>query len=115
MSSPFPPAAPSRHFEFPWPIKIEPQPTRQGSNLSVSRRPQSARGFGWAQRLLGRRENDARPDGSVSRNANGRPYKLFEKIRIRPINVRSPVRDPETLCPCPTTGSEQTSEERISL
>src|SRR5208282_1192168 len=101
MSLPFPPAAPNRRFEFPWRIKIEPQPTRQGSNLSVSRRPQSARGFGWAQRLWwGRRENDARPDGiirGVSRNANGRPYKLFEKIRIRAINVRSPVRDPETL------------------
>jgi hypothetical protein len=36
----------SRRFEFPWRIKIEPQPTRQGSNLSVLRRPLSARDFG---------------------------------------------------------------------
>jgi hypothetical protein len=49
MSSPFPPAEISRRLEFPWRIKIAPQPTRQGSNLSVSRRPQSARGFGWAR------------------------------------------------------------------
>jgi Taurine catabolism dioxygenase TauD, TfdA family len=39
----------SRRFEFPWRIKIEPQPTRQGSNLSVLRRLRSARGFGWVR------------------------------------------------------------------